>query len=118
MMEFYNRMYLKARKPHKCEFCGRTIERGEKYSRETGKYDGDFFCRKLCIPCERMLSKFCLDTNEDEFCWWQVNDWLSDTHCEECEHFNDCNYGHGNPSCEIIRKIYGEGKENNAEKNE
>ncbi len=47
MMEFYNQSLPKARKDHVCEFCGKKIHKGEKYSYESGKYDGDMFVRKL-----------------------------------------------------------------------
>lgn len=42
MMDFYNQTLHVARKEHECEFCGKKIMPKEKYSYETGKYDGDF----------------------------------------------------------------------------
>ena len=40
MMDFYNQKHAKARKSHKCEFCGKEIIPGETYSYESGKFDG------------------------------------------------------------------------------
>ena len=40
MMDFYNQKHAKARKSHKCEFCGKEIVTGEIYSYESGKFDG------------------------------------------------------------------------------
>ena len=41
MMDFYNQKHVKARKSHKCEFCGKEIIPGEIYSYESGKFDGE-----------------------------------------------------------------------------
>ena len=49
--DFYRERFPIAKKEHKCDCCFETINPGERYSRETGKYDGDFFDRVLCIPC-------------------------------------------------------------------
>ena len=35
--------WRKARKPHKCNYCGQTIEPGERYYRYVGKYDGEIY---------------------------------------------------------------------------
>ena len=40
MMDFYNQKHVRARKSHKCEFCGKEIISGETYSYESGKFDG------------------------------------------------------------------------------
>ena len=40
MMDFYNQKHARARKSHKCEFCGKEIIPGETYSYESGKFDG------------------------------------------------------------------------------
>lgn len=41
----------KARKVHKCNECGRVIEKGEIYERYAGICDGDFFTAKTCEGC-------------------------------------------------------------------
>lgn len=41
MLEFFNQTYPKAKKEHTCDLCNQKIAVGEKYSRFTGKYDGD-----------------------------------------------------------------------------
>lgn len=41
----------KARKPHTCEECGRTIQRGETYHKVWGKQEGDTFTGKWCTHC-------------------------------------------------------------------
>ena len=51
-MEFYNEKFQKAKKPHKCDCCFKTIEIGERYCYQSGKYDGDFFTRAWCRDCD------------------------------------------------------------------
>ena len=58
MLEFYNSYIRTARKAHKCEYCEKEIMVGEKYGYESGKFEGDFFTRKLCIPCRKMLDAY------------------------------------------------------------
>ena len=45
MMEFYNDAVHKATKNHKCDLCCHLIPKGQKYHRQSEKYDGDFFCQ-------------------------------------------------------------------------
>ena len=108
MLDFYNKSYPKARKDHVCEYCGQKISRGEIYSCETGKYDGDMFTRKLCLACENILKEFGNESGGNEFDWDWVSDWLHDTYCHDCEHGikekDDCEYHACN--CPLIREIF------------
>lgn len=90
-----------ARKPHKCEFCEKQIQSGEKYSYESGLYDGDFFTRKLCPECYDMMISFCKETGDEEFCWDWITEWLQEIYCYECPSKEDCK---SSPQqCDIIR---------------
>ena len=84
MMEFYDCSDRRAKKEHKCDFCNKTIRPGEKYSYEKGKYDGEFFTRKLCNTCALALSMYLHESLEDEIDWWRVSDWLVDEICSKC----------------------------------
>ena len=98
MMDFYNQKHAKARKSHKCEFCGKEIIPGETYSYEIGKFDGEFFVRKLCEPCFTMLDEFIDYTGEDEFQWYWIQEWLHDEYCtDEC--LKTCEYGFSKVQC-------------------
>lgn len=107
-MEFYNLSYPRARKEHICEYCEQKIHKGEIYSYETGKYEGDMFVRKLCCTCKNILDLFLWDSSEEEFDWWCVTDWLSDLYCHDCKHGtnadNDCKITTYN--CPLIRKKF------------
>lgn len=116
MMDFYNQKYVRARKHHKCEFCEKEIVPGEIYSYESGKYDGDFFVRKLCLTCFNILDSFMKDVNDDEFQWDWIQEWLSDNFCnDKCK--DTCEYGFTKVQCcPIVRLkfkdlLYQEGKE-------
>jgi len=53
--DFYHAEDVRARKPHKCTECGRTIRPGEIYERATGKYsDGGIWHVKTCTSCVRI----------------------------------------------------------------
>lgn len=108
MLEFYNKSQPKARKDHVCEFCGQAIRKGEKYSYETGKYEGEIFARKLCLVCKNILDEFGRDSGESEFEWYWITDWLSDFFCYDCEHGtkgkDDCEMQPQN--CPLIRSKF------------
>lgn len=40
-----------ARKAHRCQECGRIIEKGETYEYVTALYDGQWFTNKTCVHC-------------------------------------------------------------------
>lgn len=41
----------KARKPHRCQECGREIEPGEHYERVAATWEGEFFTNVACAHC-------------------------------------------------------------------
>lgn len=104
MMDFYNQTLHVARKEHECEFCTKKILLKEKYSYETGKYDGDFFTRKLCIPCFNMLRQYCDQHDDEEFDWWWIQDWLHDEYCEKCSACDECD--EKPQKCNRVRKMF------------
>ena len=52
--EFYDAKEVVARKDHKCDECGETINKGQKYERVSGKWDGEVSTYKTCLPCLRI----------------------------------------------------------------
>ena len=117
ILDFYNHTYPKARKQHKCEYCEQTIEVGQKYSYETGKYEGDMFVRKLCCTCENILREFCNQNGYGEFDWDWITDWLHDNYCYDCEHGSrnkdDCEYHTSN--CPFIKEKFEESEDSQDE---
>lgn len=49
--EFFAEGWRRARKPHPCGECRRTIDPGESYMRSVGKINGDMSCYKVCAQC-------------------------------------------------------------------
>jgi hypothetical protein len=57
-VSFWKSIKRKARKKHNCEYCSKEIKKGEKYSRETGTFEGDFNDYCLCLRCTWFLDTF------------------------------------------------------------
>jgi len=47
----------RARKPHQCYECGRTIQKGEIYQKTTGIFQGDPFTHKQCAGCTSLRER-------------------------------------------------------------
>lgn len=56
--EFYSEAIRKARKPYKCCECGNPIAVGDQYERVSGKYDGEIFSERTCLPCVEIRKAF------------------------------------------------------------
>lgn len=115
MLEFSSSTYPKARKEYKCDLCGEVIHKGEVYHRWSGKYDGDMFDNKYHPLCQRIINAYCEAVDEREYNHGSICDWLRDTYCIDCEHYD---YENGECdafplSCPLIRKHFEkEGKNN------
>lgn len=106
MLDFYKQTYPKARKEHKCEYCANVIRRGEKYSCESGKYDGDIFTRKLCLTCKNILEEYCSEKGYEEFEWWAITEWLREKYCYSCKNYDDSNCDIIENECPVIREHF------------
>lgn len=101
-MEFQDTSHPIARKSHRCEYCGKTIEKGEKYSLTVGK-DGDFYNIKLCLVCEAISDAFNLEEHCLDPTWDYVTEWLQDKYCLDCPNrSDDCKVR----SCPTVRKHF------------
>lgn len=56
MYENLGTVVRKARKPHKCDWCGRNIEKGEQYEYQKFVFDGDIYDWKTHLACSRVAS--------------------------------------------------------------
>lgn len=85
MMEFYTESEHKARKPHKCDVCDKTIYPGSEYVRQTGKYDGDFFTRAWHKDCSEVMNYyFDFLSCDDEFDYDGVYYDVQESLCRSC----------------------------------
>lgn len=107
-MDFYNSRKHIAKKEHICEMCGEKINVGEKYYRQSGKFDGEFFDRKLHIHCGNMMEEFCGEV-DNVFSWDEVTDYIQDNYCFDCkgkEYLEECDLNV--TSCPKIKKLFSE----------
>jgi len=83
--EFFRERSCKARKPHKCCECLRTIENGETYQNTSGKWDGRLETFKICLGCIDLAKRlgvtcWCFGQLMDDFYWADTNleiaEWL------------------------------------------
>lgn len=58
--EFHDETTPKARKPHTCCECRRTIAPGEVYERVVGKWYGTMQVYKTCAECAEIRRELCL----------------------------------------------------------
>lgn len=65
--DLLSQSYPIARKEHVCEWCGEKIEKGEKYYRYTGIYDGDFQNTPLHLECQTAADKYLKENWCDEY---------------------------------------------------
>jgi hypothetical protein len=69
--EFYHLEMRKARKPHQCHECGRTIEIGETYEHVRGKWDGSVDTYRSCPRC--LALREWVKAHVPCFCWHHTN---------------------------------------------
>lgn len=107
MLEFYSSEFRKAAKQHTCHICGISIQPGEKYCRESGKYDGDFFDRCTCRVCNNVRDNFFRTSVEAEYDLWEISDCAVSEVCISCPHYQfDCGLSKSPLRCSQVRKHY------------
>ena len=107
MLEFYNSTQPKARKEYKCDLCDQTIHKGEIYNRHSGKYNGDMFDDKYHLTCKNIIDAYCDAQGEGEYNNDSIQEWLHDTHCLDCEHYENDVCTFTELCCPFIQKHYG-----------
>ena len=106
MLDFFTSTYPKARKEYKCDLCGQKIEKGEKYHRYSGKYDGDLFDDKYHLICQKIINAYCEASTEGEYTNDEIYDWLRDDYCPDCAMYANDECEDYPLSCPYIRKKF------------
>lgn len=57
---------IKAAKPHRCTWCGQSIEKGEKHSMWKS-VDGGWFTNRMHPECADACAEECREWNDDEY---------------------------------------------------
>lgn len=61
--------FSRARKPHRCDCCARSINAGQTYHRQNVVADGGFYSTKLCQRCEALYKVFWEDNGDPDYCF-------------------------------------------------
>ncbi len=56
MTDFGDMIYPKAKKDHRCEWCGETILKGEKHAKFSGVWESEFQNWRMHIECHSFAS--------------------------------------------------------------
>lgn len=89
MSDFYTSTQHKARKDHVCDLCTTKILKGQDYIKVAGTYAGDFFSHKLHIMCDNHIIMYLEESEENEYSFDEVNNWLREKYCFNCCHYDD-----------------------------
>lgn len=97
MSDFYVESKYKARKQHKCDWCRRTIEKGDTYIKAFGVWQGNLQNRKDCNECHNLINAMSHDKDYRDYVY---NDGFDDETlmefhqekiCPLCTHYENCN---------------------------
>lgn len=106
-MEIYTENHPKARKEHVCHICGNIIHKGEQYSRESGKWDNEFFDRCTCKKCYVYRDEYLEDSWDDTYDRQCIYDLLYNRVCRaKCYEEKRENCDSDTFSCPIVFKYY------------
>lgn len=90
--DVYGEKQVRSRKKHNCYECRVPIQKGDRYYKISGCWDGSWNNYKICQDCYD-LGKY-LQDKEDCFCWEFGNLFqeIRDGHLFENEYILSCNY--------------------------
>lgn len=111
MIDVINSKTPIARKQHRCDYCGGTIEKGEKYQNDTIVYDGDVYTWKSHLHCMALTSemwdyKTDEGLSDDDFQRW-IDDYVLEYHYNH-EKDDICEEWQNKSVAELAKMIYEE----------
>lgn len=89
MLEFFTVQTPMARKIHTCDLCNGKIQVGEKYTRFSGKFEGEMFDTKHHALCTEIIRQYCDCVGDNEYDADSVRDWATEVVCGQCNHYDD-----------------------------
>lgn len=66
MSDFGRSSKVSAVKPYRCDECGTSINKGDKYLYHAGAWEGEFFVNRACLHCATLRRMVC---EYDEWYW-------------------------------------------------
>ena len=107
MLELYVRKTPRARKAYDCFLCGLPIPKGEKHVYEKGKWEGEFFTRRLHSACSNMVDFHLDETGSSEFTEDGVVETVREYICPYCPEKENCKlWPSWVPRCEEVVKEF------------
>jgi hypothetical protein len=88
-LEFWTTLTPIAHKEYICDLCGGKIAVGEKYERFSGKNDGEMFDIKHHLLCAEIIRQYCDYIDDQEYDADSAYEWVQETVCAGCEHYDD-----------------------------
>lgn len=82
MIETLNTSTPIARKEHRCDYCGGIIHKGERYERQTNKYDGQLYtwkCHTHCACLASDIEPWDEGISDEDFRNW-IDEFVYDNH--------------------------------------
>jgi hypothetical protein len=79
--DVYDCTAQKARKPHRCSECWRTIAKGESYERHSGLWDGSWETFRWCQHCSAACKVLTEEIEDFCFCFGSLYEAVSDKFC-------------------------------------
>jgi hypothetical protein len=76
--DFYNIKMVKARKPHACCECRRTIAKGEEYERASGRWDRVVSTFHTCTECQDIATSLACDGGRMHGGLWEAMEDMRD----------------------------------------
>lgn len=76
--EFFEEKEIAAKTPHKCGECGREINKGEKYLRAVGKWDGVISTYKTCSDCKSIREQFFCKSGDFGYIFYDLREYISE----------------------------------------
>ena len=57
-VQFYDERIVRACKPYPCGECGGAISKGEAHRRMSYRFEGRFWCDRMCVSCQEIAGEF------------------------------------------------------------
>lgn len=98
-------MHPKAQKECYCDVCGKPIRKNERYWQQIYNIGDRQHTSKICRVCENIVDEYALESGEDTFTLCDLELYLRDTFCDDCENEGSC--GLRVLDCPNIREAFG-----------
>ena len=94
----------KARKPHRCAICGRTISKGAEYIEESQWENDRIYTDRLHIHCDAVYHAYLRTAHTGKATGATIRRWIKAMVCDKCPLLQECD--EDNIACQLaLRKL-------------